>query len=495
MKRLLKIMLVLLLALSTNVHAEMNMKKCVLLPIKDNLGGSLSFKIFKNIEESLKNSSWCRYKSNSEIMNILSNYRRDLDNILEDPQVLRVIAEKLNTGSLIKVDLIKEVNSITVRLKVYSDNGEDLYFKEETQSTNDDFKVISQIINNWLEVYARQIPYDGRIIGVLGTQFSIDGGRENSLFDNGDIIILRPTRMKKHPLLKEIVEWESEKIADAKVIFSNKDQAQGKIVKYESKNKIRVNDWVLIKKTEDKLKTDLAERIPFEDEINDQYSFGKMGTVSLDLILGSTSVTTEDEGTVKKMSGTTYGIDFDVELWITRKYWASLGIMRTQATAKGREGIGSDVENSSPSSELNVLFGYKYLPMGFFNGPQVDFYGGFSQQKFSLDTISEHGITEVTFNGLALGIRGSLPLQNQFRINAELGIIFNPGFDEAANLYGEDDSASAYKIRFGGSYQYAPNITLDLNYSLNAVKASFLSPVRSISAKVSGVNLGATYTF
>lgn len=489
---MLKIIYILTALVMTNTYAEQSIRRCLLLPIKDNLGGALSYKVFKDIEQTLKSSDWCVYKPNSDIMNILSNHRSNIDNLIEDPEVLKVISEKTSAGSLIKVDIIKEVNGVQVFLKIYGDNGIDLYFKEQTSSTNEDYKVLSQIIKNWLEVYSTQIPYEGKILGILGTQFTIDAGKHRSIFQDNEILIIRPTAKKRHPLLKEIVDWETEKIADGKVIFSANDQAQAKVTSYESKSRIKIGDWIILKKkTNEK---SVVENARYNDD-KDEYKFGKMGTVSLDFLLGKTSVTSEDNGNIKKMSGTTYGLDFDASLWITRTYWASLGIMKTQSSLKGREGIGSTVENNSSLSSIDILFGYKYLPLGFFNGPQVDLYGGYRKQTYAMDTQRSDKITEISFSGITFGARGTLPLQNLLRLEADLSFIFNPNYEEFADIYGESDSESSYRLRFGGKYQYAPNMTLDVFYSLNSGKAKFLNPVRSIQSKVSGVNLGVTYTY
>lgn len=486
-------LLTLLLAITiSSVCAEQSIRKCLLLPIKDNLGGALSYKIFNDVEQVLKNSDWCVYKPNSDIMNILSNHRSNLDNLIEDPEVLKVISEKTGAGSLIKVDVIKEVNGVQISLKVYGDNGVDLYYKEQTESTNDDYKVLSQIIKNWLEIYSTQIPYEGKVLGILGTQFTIDAGKYRSIFQDNEVLVTRPIAKKRHPLLKEIVDWETEKIAEAKVIFAAKDQSQARVSNYESKKKIRIGDWIILKKKKDE--KSVVENQRYSD-VKDDYKFGKMGTMSLDVLLGKTSVTSENSGNIKKMSGTTYGLDFDADLWITRTYWASFGIMKTQSSLKGREGIGSSVENSASLSSVDILFGYKYLPLGFFNGPQIDLYGGYRKQTYAMDTQTADGITEISFSGLAFGAKGTLPLQNLFKLEVDLSFIFNPNYEEFANIYGESESESSYRLRFGGKYQYAPNMTVDIFYSLDSGKASFLNPVRSIQSKVSGVNLGATYTY
>lgn len=487
-----RILIVLMIFIQSSLYANLNMRRCLLLPVEDNLGGALSFKVFKEVEQSLKNSDWCFYKSNSKIMDILSNHRKNLKELIKDPSVIRVIAEKTKAGSLIKVKLVKELNGIAVQINVFGSNGEDIYFSEKGQSRQDDYKVVAQMIKNWLNVYSKQIPYEGKIVGVLGTQFTIDAGKSRSIFQGNEIIVMRPTNKRAHPLLKEIVDWETEKIAEGKVIFSTDNQSQGNIKLYSGKKKIRMGDWIILKK--ESLTGEKVEKVAFDEDDN-QFKFGKMGTVSLNFLLGKTSVTTENSGSIGKLSGNSLGLDLDVNIWITRKYWASLGLSRIQGTMKGREGIGADVENEVTTSNFNVKFGYKYLPMGFFNGPQVDFYGGFASQKYAMETSTTYGLTEISFAGLTFGAIGTLPIQNMFKLKTELSFIFNPSYEELSSIYGEDDSASSYRIRFGGNYLYAPNVTIDLFYSIVSSKASFLSPVRSIQAKVSALNLGATYTF
>jgi hypothetical protein len=486
--------LVIIILFNVGAMANINMRRCLILPIEDNLGGALSFKVFKELEQSLKNSDWCVYRSNSTIMDILSNHRKNLNKLISDPKVMKVIAEKTESGSLIKIDLIKEINGITIKLKIFGANGEDVYFAEKTQSKNDDYNVVSQIVKNWLDVYSKQIPYEGKVVGVLGSQFTVDAGKNRSIFQNNEIVVIRAINKKRHPLLKEIVDWETEKVAEGKVVFSTGGQSQGIIKRYTGKKKIKIGDWVILRKKTLSEGKDSVERAPFDLEDN-EYKFGKMGTVSLNLLLGKSSATTENSGTIAKMSGRALGLELDARLWITRKYWAALGLSRAQSTMKGREGVGSTIENSVSTSNFNARFGYKYLPMGFFNGPQVDFYGGFSSQKYSMDTLTTYGLTEISFSGILMGVAGTLPLQNVFRLEMDLSFIFNPGYQELASTYGEDDSANSYKIRFGGRYLYAPNITLDIFYGITSSKASFLSPVRSIQAKISAANLGATYTF
>ena len=174
----------LLLGLILFSHSLMaDMRRCMLLPTRDSIGGALGFNVFEDVEMYLKDSGWCYYTSNSEILNILSNYKRNLDSILENPRVIKIISEKTRTGSLIKVEIINQVKGVDLTIKVIGKNGKDVFFKERTRLNTDDPKVLSQTVKNWLNQYEKQIPYDGVITGVLGNQFSLNVGTNRSIFE------------------------------------------------------------------------------------------------------------------------------------------------------------------------------------------------------------------------------------------------------------------------------------------------------------------------
>ena len=471
----------------TTVNASM--RRCMVLPVKDNVGGALGFKVFEEVEQYLRDSEWCYYTSNSEILNILANYKRNLDQVLENPKVLKIISEKTNTGSLIKVKVENEVKGVNVEIEVVGKNGEDVYFKESTRLNTDEYKVISQTIKNWLVIYEKQIPYDGIITGVLGNQFTVDVGTNRSMFQGNEVVVIRPLGKRNHPLLKEIVDWDTEKLGEGKVIHSTDSQSQGNILTYTTKKRMRVGDWVLLER---KKNGSLIEK-PKYDESND-FEFGKLGEVSLLFNIGKGSATAELP-TAKKLGGTLLGIDLRTTLWLTRKYWVGLDIAKTFGSLSQEEGSFTRGENDMSNSLVNFKVGYKYLPMGFFYGPQIDAFVGYGSYTYGLDTSAADGMTEVGFSGILMGARGSVPIQKIMRIYLELSFLFNPSFDEEGTVYGEDDSARNYALEFGGKYLYAPNMTFDVSYGVNSSKASFTNPEKSITLKQSTLKLGTTFTF
>ncbi|MCR9203504.1 MAG: hypothetical protein NXH75_02935 [Halobacteriovoraceae bacterium] len=472
---------------STTIFADM--RKCMLLPVRDSIGGALGFKVFEDVELYLKDSGWCYYTSNSEILNILSNYKKNLDSVLENPRVIKIISEKTGTGSLIKVEIINQIKGVDLAIRVVGDNGEDVYFKERTRLNTDDPKVLSQTIKNWLNIYEKQIPYDGRITGVLGNQFSLNVGTNRSIFEGNEVTIIRPTRKRKHPLLKEIIDWETDKLGSGKIIHSTQSQAQGNVTQYDTTKKLRVGDWVLL---DQKSKVGVVEQKKFSD--SNDYEFGKLGELSLMFNFGKGSATADNGGT-KKIGGTILGVDLQATLWVTRKYWAGIDISRVTGTLSEEEGTIVNGSNSMSNSFFRLKAGYKYLPMGFFYGPQIDAYVGYASYTYGLDTSSADGFTEVTFNGIMFGAKGSIPIQKVIRAHVELSFLFNPGYEEGGQVYGEDDSARNYALEVGGKYLYAPNMTFDLAYGVNSSKASFIGPVRSLTVKQSTLKLGTTFTY
>ena len=231
MKRILLILTFIYFILGVAQAKGISQRRCMLLPVQDDVGGAIAFNVFEEVERYLKDSEWCYFNSNAEILNILTNYKKDLKNHLKSPEVIKVLAEKTNSGSLIKVNIQNELKGVTVAIEILGSNGDDVYFKEKATVDNKEVDLISQRIKNWLDEYDKQIPFDGIVTGILGSQFTVDIGKASGVVANNQIIVVRPVRKKRHPLLKEVVEYETEKIADGKIFHVTRIQSQGEIKK------------------------------------------------------------------------------------------------------------------------------------------------------------------------------------------------------------------------------------------------------------------------
>ena len=493
MKFSMKLILVLFAFIfSSSVSAQLSMRRCMLLPVQDEIEGAVGFPVYEEIEYYLKNSDWCYYRSNSGIIDILGNYKKNLRTHLNNKDVLKVIAEKTKSGSLLKIEINNEINGQRISLSVIGENGEDVYFAEETILEKPEVSQISRTIRNWLEEYERAIPYDGMIVGVLGDQFTADFGREYGV-RTGDLIkVLRPISKEQHPLLKEIVEWKTVDIAKGEIFHSAEGQSQGRALEFLKKpERLSIGDWLLIQQRTQKDKVDDAAYTEDSD-----FRFGKLGKLSLGLMLGKGSATlSAGNSTTKKIGGFLPGAEFDLELWMTRNYWIGFEFSQKVSSFGQEEGNVALTSNSASWNNYKLKFGYKYLPLGFFYGPQVDFYAGYARYGYGLDTSRTDGITDTSFKGLHFGSRGTVPFMKQFKGYLEIEFILNPGFSEAVPLNGEDDSTSTYHIGAGGIYEHDPKMSFYGSFDFSRSSVTYSSSGQEYKLTENTVTFGTQFTF
>ena len=483
-----KLLIFIFLILSIKSYSHVNMRKCLLLPVLDRGKENMAFSIFKDVETYLKNSNWCFYKSNSEILNILQDFKNNLNQGLKNKDVLKLVAEKTTTGSLIRIHIENLVNGINLNLDVIGSSGDDLYFRRETDFNVRDTAAIAQTIKQWLSTYAKEIPYDGRITGVLGDQFTVDIGTRYGFSQEDEIIVKRLLKKRQHPLLKEVIDWESELIAKGRILHTTETQSQGKILEYTTKKQIQIGDWVNIVRKK--------EKGPRDDSYfkNNDYKYGKLGYFQLLFSMGTGLARPNPAGDVtKKISGLNFGGNAKVELWATRHIISSFTLGKHFGNYKKQTEEVRD--NSVDESHLSAVIGYKYLPLGFFYGPQINTYIGYMRNAYSFDTQKGDGLTEFRFQGLLLGVKGDIPIVKSIRASLEFGFILRPGFEEDVNIYGEADSSSHTFISLGGDYSYRPNLVLNILLGTSTSEAKFVGPTRAIKIQKKFFRLGTSYNF
>ena len=448
-----------IILISINTFAAPSARRCMILPIKDSVGGAIGYEVFNKIERYLKSSRWCYYQYNSEIINILSNYKTDLDQALQNPKVLKLVSDKTNAGSIIKVKLESLPQGVTTELTIIGANGRDILFREKLDLNADDPSLIAQTVNNWLDQYEKQIPYDARVLGVLGQQFSIDLGKDSGIFTDYEVKIVRPMRRRRHPLLKEVVDWETKTIGTGRIVHVGESLSQVKIIRYEDKSLVQIDDWVIISKNTKSTEKKEMKYDPIPEE--NGFKFGHLGDLGVALLIGSGSNNNSSSANgTKAISGLDLKIALEGDILITRNYWVGLDLEKGFGSYSQKTGSLESDDNSMSSSTFRLLAGYKYLPMGFFYGPQIDVYFGYGSYTHSFDTYTNDGFTEVNFSGLLIGAKGSMPIVKNIRVYFQFDFMFSPGYDEDVTVFGNARETGNIYVEAGGEYTYGPATSL-----------------------------------
>ncbi len=485
-----KILLLLLgMTLTSVTMAQSSMRRCSLLPITDSVGGAIGFKVFEEVEKDLKKSNWCTYVSNSGMINVFSRYRENLPQYLKTKEVLKTVAEKLKVGSVILINLKNEIDGVEVELNIYGENGEDLLFSEKSQLDNDEIESIAETVNHWLELYAKTIPYDAKINGILGDQITVDVGKGHRIQVGQKFTIKRPVAKKKHPLLKKIVDWETEILAEGKIFNISDNQALGMIRSYKTERKPIAGDWVRL---ENEIEPDQNIAIVEEKEIE---SPGTLGILSLAFFGSRSSVSTTTPTSSNRMAGNIFGIDFRVEGWITRQYFAALEIERSLGTLKKASGSPDKSSVATNNGAFKITGGYKYLPIGFFYGPQINIYGGFAKHDFDLDASEQDGFGKNSISGLLLGTNVNIPMNREFRFFAQAEFIPFPSFDEDDDIFGSAKSVSSLELELGVKYNYTTRMTIDGSFETLSHKAKFSGDLKDVSYKDNRLKVGVSFNF
>lgn len=486
-----KYLLLLLFLFSTTVFAEnYSMRKCMLLPITDTAGNSLGYKIFENLEKRLKRDGWCDYVSSSEVIGIFSKYREKLNQYLNDENVLRTVADRLKVGTMIRISLQYDIDKVNIKFDVIGENGVDVYMSEKTIVNEIHVDPIMTAINNWVELYKETIPYHGKVLGVLGDQVTFSFPKDKNIVVGQDLTIRRLRMKKRHPLLKKIVEWDSIMLAKAKVFNKSQGQALGVVKVYTTNKKLEVGDWVSLERVDPSKIQGTRKFRNYEEN-----KFGKLGELAIAFTLGNHTTSSSLQSGTAKMGGFLYGVSLAAEAWITRNYFAIGEFSRRVGNLSKSGGSPSQTTSGQSAGTLRIGAGYKYLPMGFFYGPQVDLYTGFVRYSYQLDKSAVDGFGSNNFSGLFVGVGGSIPLKKTIKVYGKGEILPFGSFNDNDGILGSSKSVSSMRLDVGVHYNWSPTIKLLGGFEVLNNSAKLSGTPSEISYSDSQLKVGGIFTF
>lgn len=485
-----KILIIIFVLFSTAAWSQSSMRRCTLLPITDSVGGAIGFKVFEEVETQLKQSNWCTYVSNSGMINVFSRYRENLHQYLKTKEVLQTVSEKLKVGSIIRIGIINEVKGVEVQIEVYGENGEDIYFLEKSILKSDDIDLIASTARNWLDMYSKMIPYDAKINGILGDQITLDVGKGYPIQVGQNLVVKRPVAKKKHPLLKKIVDWETEVLAEGKVFNISDNQALGMVKVYKTDKKLTNGDWVRL----EEFKQEVIED-PNLDRPKEEETLGTLGILSVSLFGSSASMDTTAPTGSNRMSGNMKGVDFRAEGWLTRQYFGAIEVVRSLGSLKKSSGSPDKKTVNVTDSSFKLTGGYKYLPIGFFYGPQIDIYGGYVNHTLDADYSENDGFGKSTISGIVVGTAANVPINREFRFFAQAEFLPFPTFASDDGMYKSAKSVSAMELELGIKYQYTMRTTIDGSLESLSRKATFSNEYKQVSFSDNRLKLGLSFNF
>ncbi len=441
-------------------------KKIYIAPIKDNVEGAFRPAFDQSYREVFSR-----------------NPRFEIVSKVEDSDsVLNTTINKKPAG-------LECILNLQVHAGKEKDENENQFASEKiTLPAQSDDVEIRASAKRLLKTILKRIPFYGTISGREDASLTFDIGALSGL-KKGDIVqISRVDAIRKHPLLKNILDVSMVPVGTAEVDSVETSISFGQIreeypgEKMQRYHKItsveaRGEESNPVKIPEEGFS---AERGKIEEE---ELARPEIGYVSVGPFLGVLSYSaSQNNGAVNPSgSGLNPGIRISTEIWLTRNLFFDVDLGYSAASMSLKKGITSNVTSSFSTSTKQFAFdfGYRHYLWSNSKGPSV--YGKLGYQSFTWTTPVDVDwlLGPKTFSGWRLAFGGSVPMhrskQMGLMMNLNLGLF--PSYTQSGSNLSPDSTQlpDASIVSFGlGFYNYfLNNMAFRLSFVLDVYSVEY----------------------
>lgn len=370
-------------------------------------------------------------------------------------------------------------------------------------------------VKGLLKAALKRIPFYGTVSGRDGKELTFDIGSAHGLRARDIIQISRIDNVKRHPLLKSIVDVQLVPVGSAVVDSVEETIAFGHVRNeitgetIQKLHKITAIEGHLPEQVVEKPRDESDRRSRYVESDESGVLAGdrpQLGYVGLGLGLAGFSSSTTDAGGLATYSGSAFNPSFKIqgELWLTKRWFADLtlgvGVASYGQTLNGTTATATTVENSQSTSmrTFGISVGYKYLPENDLHGPQIYAKLGYLSYAWSTNIDPSTLLSSKSYSGLNLGIGGQLPINSpEWGARLDVGLLLFPGVseDDVYKPLGTNTGASGATFFVGGYYYFSPRIALRVGPQIEIFSGSNEQSGASSSQKTFGLFGSVLYYF
>lgn len=505
---------------SARASAEMDRKYALetigALRSWDNVDGLFADYVAQAYKEYFSRQTRFRMQDLSKADALLISSKIPYAKAIEDPQILGQLTRSLKTESLIRTRVFKEGPRYRFTIDwLHSPQMEVL--ATETFNLQDmgaagggavsdgsdarEFAGLGDIKGQLLAALNRlfaKVPFVGQVTGRDNADVTVNLGTVTGLHRGDTLQIGTIEEVRKHPLLKEIVEWRV--VPSGRIEIDSVDEALafGHVVEQEEGREIgRYQKVLRVLPKPEKPASDSEST--HEIALNPVEEPPKLGFGMASLWTGGFSRQfSSQDGTVGKTGGgLLYGARGDGEIWLNREFfvdldmgYGSFGYSQSDIAT----GTSTGVSASGSAFTLNFDLGYTYLITGDFFGPRAWVKVGYMVDSYTLPVSSDEATAPFSVKSVFLGVGGDLPIRDNYgaRVDLQFGL-FNSG-TETGGDDGSINSSHNASILLTGYYRYKPRINFLVSFEVQATGAEFGSGA-SLSQKTITLLPSVQYSF
>lgn len=429
--------------------------------------------------------------------------------LIEDKEILGQIARTTRTESLIRTRIYKEGPRYRFTLDWLHSPRMDVLASESfilqepisgKAFTSDDIK---KAIFDSLDRAFAKVPFKGQVSGRDNTSVTVNISTDGGIKKGDFLTVATLDEVKKHPLLKNIVDWkisetgklQVDQVEDGTVFAHIVEEVPGRSISRFQKITQVVAGTVDPKK--DETVSEVDEEVEWKEELSQP---PKLGWSSLGLWMGSYGRDYATSGSTfgRAGAGFHYGVLFESQLWLTRQWFGEL-IMGVGGAGYGQTDLATGAPTPSLSGGASTLavklgIGYTIFASPDFFGPRAWIKLGYQSLRFGLpvDAVELTGPNQ--FSALYLGVGGELPFRGDWGALMGLDVGLLSGMTETGLNSGTVNSASAVSFFIGGYKQLQPRLRLRGGLHVTTGSADFSSG-SSVSHRIISVLPSLQYYF
>ncbi|HLE01825.1 MAG TPA: hypothetical protein VJB59_16310 [Bdellovibrionota bacterium] len=491
--------LLLFFAFSTSAHAtsELDRKYALesvgLLRSLDNVDGLFADYVASAYRDYFSRQSRFKLQDLSKADDVLARAKLPYGKIIYDREILSQLARATRAESIIRTTIQKEGKQYRFTLEwllspqmellssdhfVLQENpekaGKETLEKEAAGALG--LGDLRGSLDQALDRMISKVPFVAQVTGRDNQSVTFDIGANADVKKGDTLLIATLDEVKKHPLLKSVVDWRLSAVGRVEIEEADERIAFGKVIEEESGRKIgRYQKVVQIMPTPVGLAVQSAARPTAEEETPDEPP--RLGWISGGLGAGSFTRQLSSESSGLSGTGLFLIPRADLQLWLNREWFTEFGFgygfssYSQNDLATGAATAAGSVSASMSAWRFNL--GYSYLVNGNFFGPKGWVRMGYQSATYTFPVSVTEQTTPIGFKAFFFGVGGDLPIRSNWSatLNIDFGLL--PSAAETTNVSGSVNSSSQVSFFMGALYRYAPKIAIRGGLEITANNAEF----------------------
>ncbi len=432
----------------SEVDASLSIRKVTVLPVVDNVDGIYSHAFESELISVIQNDHKWDFVEAKTIGPISSP--QDLEG---DANQVMVLGKTVGTDALLASRISKGPDGISIRLSLFlTIDGKLLVTEELTKIQNFDLKNIQAKARELLATIRSRIPYQGLVLSRSNTRVTLNLGLRDGVKKDQVVSAIQIIKLIRHPKFSFIISTEKEILGKIKLRKVEETLSFGDIVSEKERGSIqKLSKITGLDFVEYPDVSSLSEapntgtsgpntpehKVSFGDKPQEWTPVkpASFGLVNVSLGLGSYSLNAKPPGGNETYSASKpffFNLKLHGELWFNPEWQVETDLRQGIMTVGNPRSASTPAELNISTSTYDIYFTYNWLIRDDFWGPKISIMGGFKQYSSTVDNSSPLAYTTMTYRGLDLGLKGSIPLddEQQWRGGAIFKLMLFPAMSE-----------------------------------------------------------------